>query len=73
MVQATPSDAARDSRAALDGLRDVNYQKAMADGDLAMRTQRYRDAVVAFQAALRQRPNDPDAGSGLLQARAYCG
>jgi Flp pilus assembly protein TadD len=73
LIQTTPSDAARDSRAALDGLREVNYQKAMADGDLAMRSQRYHDAVFAFQTALRQRPNDPAACSGLAQARAYCG
>jgi tetratricopeptide (TPR) repeat protein len=73
LIQSTPSDATRDSRAALDGLREVNYQKAMSDGDLAMRGQRYQDAVLAFQTALRQRPNDPAACSGLAQARAYCG
>jgi tetratricopeptide (TPR) repeat protein len=73
LIQTTPSDAARDSRAALDGLREVNYQMAMSDGDLAMRAQRYHDAVFAFQTALRQRPNDPAACSGLAQARAYCG
>jgi tetratricopeptide (TPR) repeat protein len=73
LIQTTPSNASRDSDAALDGLREVNYQKAMADADHAMRTQRYRDAAIAFQAALRQRPNDPDANSGLLQARAYGG
>jgi len=73
LIQTTPSDAARDSRAALDGLREVNYQKAMADGDLAMRARRYQDAVLSFQTALRQRPNDPAACNGLAQARAYCG
>ncbi len=72
-AQAAPSDSAHDSHAALDGLWQANFQKAMADGDRAMRVGNYSAAVLDFQAALRQRPNDCDAASGLRQARAFCG
>jgi tetratricopeptide (TPR) repeat protein len=73
VIQTPPSDSAGASQAALDGLRQANYQKAMADGDAAMRTRNYSDAILDFQAALRQKPCDRDASSGLIQARAYAG
>jgi hypothetical protein len=58
------------SGAALDGLRQAGYAKAMAAGDAAMRAQHYDAAVNAFQDALRNCPGDRLANSCLIQARA---
>jgi len=59
-----------DDVAALNGLRLSRYSLFMADGEAAMKTQRYVEAVRAFENALREVPGDPSASRNLAQARA---
>lgn len=48
----------------------ATYNTLITQGNLALRTQRYADAVVAFQGALALLPGDVVAGNGLLEATA---
>lgn len=66
-----PSDpvapkALADAQLALD--RANNYDQAMKRAGNAMMLQRYNDAIVAFNEALKAAPNDPFALQGLQEA-----
>jgi tetratricopeptide (TPR) repeat protein len=60
----------RDNVDAVAGLAKARYNKAMADGRLAMLQRRKNDAIAAYTAALDANPGDVAASNYLRQARA---
>ena len=59
------------NQAAIDGLHQARYGKAMADGRQAMLARRYADAVSFFEAALQEVPGDNQAMMQLRLAKQW--
>ena len=47
----------------------MEYDQAMSQGKAALSAKRFADAVRHFEAALKLKPNDPEATAALRRAK----